>query len=330
MKLSLLNHITCPRCQSKLYLGRSINRHDEVFHGTLQCQDEGHVFAIDNGVPDFLSPETSVSQLKVADTYSKKWRMMPDYGYSEATLQFQRDWYLQKFGWKTIGNFRKYLSRKQRVLDAGCGLGRDVRFFAENTKGVVLGVDISDSVYLAYEKLGHLPNVHIVKADMMAMPFPVEHFDFISCDQALHHTSDTRFGFEFLLRHLKKRGQISVYVYKKKSKAREFTDDLIRKYTTEMSYDQCMIFAAACAEFGRTVSNLNLDLQRDIYWNVFKCFWDGKYDFQTNALINLDWYHPKYAWRHTPEQVKGWCEELDIKVKAFDICESGISVRGVK
>ena len=84
MKLSLLNHITCPRCQSKLYLGRSINRHDEVFHGTLQCQDEGHVFAIDNGVPDFLSPETSVSQLKVADTYSKKWRMMPDYGYSEA------------------------------------------------------------------------------------------------------------------------------------------------------------------------------------------------------------------------------------------------------
>jgi SAM-dependent methyltransferase len=275
-------------------------------------------------------PDTSSGQHQVAEVYSKKWRMMPTYGYSEATLAFQRKWYLQKFGWRTTSNFKRYLWAKKHILDAGCGLGRDVKFYAENTSGLVFGVDISDSIIVAQEKLGQLPNVHLIKADMMRLPFPVGFFDFVACDQALHHTGNTHDGFMQLAHYVKPHGQMAIYVYKKKSEAREYADDLIRKYTTDMDYGDCMVFATACTMFGKIVSDLNLELQRDIYWNIFKCFWDGKYDFKTNVLINLDWYHPKYAWRHTPEQVKEWCQEAKIDVHHFDVCESGISVRGYK
>ena len=63
---------------------------------------------------------------------------------------------------------------------------------------------------------------------------------------------------------------------------------------------------------------------------MFKCFWNEDYDFNTNVAINLDWYRPKYAWRHTPEEVRGWCEEANLTIEHFDVCDSGISVRGCK
>ena len=97
-----------------------------------------------------------------------------------------------------------------------------------------------------------------------------------------------------------------------------------------MSHDDCVAFSKACAEFGKAVSRLNLEMQRDIYWNIFKCFWNEDYDLATNVAINYDWYSPKYAWRHTPEEVKSWCEEANVIIEHFDVCDSGISVRGYK
>ena len=302
----------------------------DISSGTLLCQDGRHKYEIDRGVPVLVPPDTSKDQMQVADTFSQKWDMVPDYGHETATRDFQREWYLQRFGWGTINRLREFLGQKERILDAGCGLGRDVKLYAENTKGTVFGVDISDGVMVAQEKLGNLPNAHIIKADMTRLPFPASYFDFIVCDQALHHTPNTRDSFMKLLHHVKPSGQIAVYVYSKKSVAREIADDLIRKYTTEMSHKDCVAFSEACTVFGRAVSKLNLEMQRDIYWNVFKCFWNNDYDFNTNVAINLDWYRPKYAWRHTPEEVKGWCAEASLTIEHFDVCNSGISIRGCK
>lgn len=330
MKLSLLPHLICPQCGDALYVQDTHWKGDDIHHGSLICHKHTHKYEIDGGVPILVPPDISGEQKQVAETYDRKWDMIPDYGYSETTLEFQRKWYLQKFGWKGAGRFKRFLWGKEHVLDAGCGLGRDVKFYAENTQGTVFGADISNSVLIAHKKLGHLPNVHIVKADMTQLPFRTDYFDFVASDQALHHTPNTHASFRKLLQHVKPHGQMAVYVYRRKGETREFVDDLMRKYTTEMSYHDCMTFATACTVFGKLVSGLNMELQRDIYHNVFKCFWDGNYDFTTNVLINLDWYQPKYAWRHTPEEVKSWCEESNLVVRNFDICDSGISVRGYK
>lgn len=328
MKMSLLPHLVCPQCGGALRIDVPRAENEEVYRGRLHCDREEHRYEIDGGVPVLLPADLSAAQKQVASSYSSKWRRIPGYGYDSASLQFQRDWYLQKFGWGTANRFEQFLQGKARVLDAGCGLGRDVKFYAENTRGLVFGVDITDSVMLAREKLRHMPNVHLVQADLTRLPFRHGYFDFIASDQALHHTPDTHNSFRQLLSHLAPQGQIAIYVYKRKGPAREHTDDLIRRHTTEMSYDDCVAFASACALFGKTVSELNLALQRDIYWGAFKCFWSSAYDTTTNVLINLDWYHPKYAWRHTPGEIKAWCEDAGVSLEHFDVCDSGISVRG--
>lgn len=330
MKPSLLSHLVCPRCGDTMRLHDTHRGKGEINQGALICRGGAHEYVIAEGVPALVPPGTSEEQAQVAEIFARKWHMIPDYGHDTATRDFQREWYLQRFGWKTVDKLKQFLRQKERILDAGCGLGRDVKLYAESTSGTVFGADISDGVVLAQEKLGRLLNVHIVKADMTRLPFPADYFDFVVCDQALHHTPNTHDSFKRLLYHVKPRGHIAVYVYSKKSAAREIADDLMRKYTTEMSHEDCVLFSTACAMFGQMVSKSSLKMQRDIYWNVFKCFWNEDYDLGTNVAINFDWYRPKYAWRHTPEEVKGWCEEAGLVVEHFDVCDSGISVRGYK
>jgi hypothetical protein len=69
------------------------------------------------------------------------------------------------------------------------------------------------------------------------------------------------------------------------------------------------------------------NVQRLIYYNFAKCFWNDAFDFETNNMVNFDWYHPHNAWQHTEEEVEGWLKELGIKDYSFnDSNPNGISV----
>lgn len=72
------------------------------------------------------------------------------------------------------------------------------------------------------------------------------------------------------------------------------------------------------------------DLQRFVYYHILKCFWNERFTFDENNLINFDWYHPANAHRHTAKEVKGWFQGARLRLEHFDVSESGITVRGTK
>ncbi len=271
------------------------------------------------------------AQALTRDSFAWKWKRAPDFGWDAGTAPFLKEWYIKKFGWQTEANLGEFLAKCKTILDAGCGLGRDVDRYAHLTKGTVYGVDISESTIVATQhRLKDVPNIVLKQADIMELPFEDGYFDFIACDMVLHHTPDSGLAFKYLASKLKKGGQIAIYVYKKKGQAREYADDGIRNFTTKMSVEDCLKFAEACTLFGRSVSKLSLDLQRFIYWELFKCFWNEDFDFKSNVMVNFDWYSPAYGWRHTPEEVKAWFDEEKINILHFNVEEAGISARGVK
>ena len=65
------------------------------------------------------------------------------------------------------------------------------------------------------------------------------------------------------------------------------------------------------------------DLQRFFYNNFFKCFWNDEWGFDYSNMVNFDWYHPKFAWRHTKDEIKGWCNEMKLKVKFLKESDAG-------
>ena len=345
VKRVLLDHVVCPGDGLPLGLDAAETRGEEILEGTLRC-DGGHEYPVTRGVPRLLSPEVLEAGAKATQqSFSAKWRRIPDFGHEAASRKFYIDWYLRRYGFGDIDGLRDFLSGRRKILDAGTGLGRDALLYGENSEAEVFALDLSASVDLAYQHTEHLPNVHVIQGDLTRLPFPKRFFDFVASDQVLHHTPDTRISFRYLAEFLQPRAEIVAYVYKRKAPVREFSDDFLRDHYTEASEEECYAFSRAITALGKALSDLEIefevpedvpilgikagrhDLQRFIYWHFLKCYWNDGLDFETNVMTNFDWYHPKYAHRHTPEEVLTWCEESSLEIVHFDVVESGISVR---
>jgi hypothetical protein len=61
-----------------------------------------------------------------------------------------------------------------------------------------------------------------------------------------------------------------------------------------------------------------------------KCFWDESDNFQRSVGVNFDWYYPKFAYRHTVQEVKKWFCDAKLKITTLKEIESGISATGQK
>lgn len=314
----------------------------EITSGSLVAET-GAGYPITDGVPVLVrGDQFSEGQKETVDSFSWKWQKAQNYRASTSAHYTQ--WYLDRYGFKTEEGLARFLADKKAILDAGTAHGRDAAMYARNSQALVFGIDISQGIRNAYRDLKDVPNLHLVQADLTKLPFAEGFFDFIACDQVIHHTPDTRASLEGLVRHVAPGGHIAFYVYKKKGPVREFCDDHIRAQTVPMTPEECLKVSEAITRFGKSLSDMKItidvpedipvlgikagkhDLQRFIYWNMFKCYWNDTMDWESNVITNFDWYHPLHAHRHSPEEVRQWCAEEGLAIEHFDVQESGISV----
>ena len=78
-------------------------------------------------------------------------------------------------------------------------------------------MDLSDAVEASYQNTKHLPNVHIVQADIYHPPFKTNLFDYIFSIGVLHHLPDPEKGFRSLIPFTKKDGLLGIWVYGRKN-----------------------------------------------------------------------------------------------------------------
>ncbi|MEN8185181.1 MAG: class I SAM-dependent methyltransferase [Myxococcota bacterium] len=343
MKISLVGHLRDPSSGESFALENAKPRGEsEVISGRLRTPS-GVEYPIVDGVPDLvLRDRFTEGQRETVESFSWKWRRAKNY--ASATAGHYVGWYLQRYGFGTEEGLATFLAGKESILDAGTAHGRDACLYERNSQAMVFGLDISEGIRNAYRDLWERARLHLVQADIMQIPFPPDFFDFIGCDQVIHHTPEPREALRSLLRHLVPGGHIAFYVYKRKGPVREFCDDHIRAQTVEMSPGECLEVSEAITRFGQSLSEMRVtievpedipilgikkgkhDLQRFIYWNVFKCYWNEALDWDSNVITNFDWYHPRHAHRYDPTEVRAWCDEEGLEIERFDVQESGTSV----
>jgi SAM-dependent methyltransferase len=103
--------------------------------------------------------------------------------------------------------------RGKVVLDAGCGMGRFALVASRFGAREVLAVDLSTAVEAAARNTAHLPNVHVIQADISRLPLRPAALDFSYTIGVLHHLPDPEAGFHALVRHLRPGGAIFAWVY---------------------------------------------------------------------------------------------------------------------
>ena len=346
LKTSLIMNLICPKCSKGYKVQTKKKTANEIIEGYLICSNK-HKVRIAKGIPRFVFDSTH-DFVKTEDAFSSKWRIYNKTYHQKKWFDNQKKWFLTRFGWMTSKKFEKFLKTRNQILDAGTGVGNSAKLFSANPKSQVFAIDASESIEFAYKKYGKNKNIHFLQADIRNLPFKKKFFDFICSDQVLHHTKDTKTSFQKLTKHLKKNGVISIYVYNIKGPMREFADDYIRSHTVKMTEKECMEFSKQMAEIGKSLSTLKkkikiskdisilkikagtYDVQRFFYWNFLKCWWSGDVPFDQSVATNFDWYFPKFAYRHTPKEVKNWYKSMKIRVTHFNEIESGISISGKK
>ncbi|MBM4447579.1 MAG: methyltransferase domain-containing protein [Chloroflexi bacterium] len=374
MKKWLPDILACPVCGNELKTEVFESSDAEIHEGIFSCRCK-RWYPIIDGVPrmlwgehrgdytDFLLQYKQVTRKyskahdlrrttttkQVRETFSTIWDKFPDFGiHDERKQAFYDKWMAQKLGLDSTDELYSFISFKRAILEVGIGSGQKLKMMAEHTKGRVIGVDLTSSVEHAFKNIKKIPNVTVIQADLFALPFTKESFDFIISDGVLHHTPDTKRAFLSIIPFLARGGEIAIRIYKKGGPIREFCDDFIRSRTTKMSQTECWEFCTKMAKLGENLAKARCeieipddiellsfkkgryDLQRFIYYNMFKCFYNEAFTPEENVSVNFDWYSPVDAHRHTEAEVKRWFTEVGLSDIQILNPESGISARGRK
>jgi len=206
VKPRLVDYLCCPGCQGSLRVVADRQDGDEIVQGTLRCERCDQTYPIRAGVPRLFPSQLSASKQKTARAFGWQWRH-----FRQMHDQYER----QFLDW--IWPIEPAFFKDKLVLDAGCGIGRHAFFAAAYGAKEVIGIDLSDAVDTAFENVGHLPNAHIVQADIYDPPFRRAtaggDFDFIYSIGVLHHLPDPESGLRSLVRCLRPGGTFFGWVY---------------------------------------------------------------------------------------------------------------------
>ena len=310
MKPALLDILACPRCKESLDLRTDAGDGIEVHEGTLRCPMCGRNYRITGGIPRFVEGGSYAASFGRQWEWFRRVQLDSQSGSTESACMLEAT-----TGW-TDADYRGRL-----VLDAGVGAGRFAEVVA-NKGGEVVGVDLSRAVDAAYENIGRRPNVHLVQADIMAMPFREGTFDLAYSVGVLHHTPDPEQAFGRVAAVVRKGGALAVYVYARYGPSHQFSD-AIRRVTTRLPLP---VLRAVSALAVPAYYLYRVPVIRGPLDTV--CPISRHPDWRWRWLDTFDWYSPKYQWKVLYPDVFRWFQSNGFQdIELFD---GPIRMRGSK
>lgn len=283
---------------------------------------------------------------QTSGAFSNKWGLL-EHGSREfhELLEFQKKWYLKLYGFRDEAELADFLKSCKFIIDAGSGNSGKAAWFASLSPSTkVIAVELSNSIYASAEHFHDLPNLYFIRGDIGSMGyFRKNAFDFVNCDQVIHHTSNPFNTFKELVRVTKPERQLTCYVYRKKSLPRELLDEYFRRFSKSLSHEELLTLSHQLTKLGKCLSELKIDIdvpdipllkikggrmpvQRFVYWNFLKCYWNDDVGYDNSVLTNYDWYSPSRAERYSEEEFRSWISNQNLHEVYFHkepACYSG-------
>ena len=299
---------------------------------------------IDSNFIHIKSSSEAKNQQHTNEAFSEKWSEYENTNEKDKFYDMQKEWYLKLYGFESEVDLAEFLSTKKYIFDAGCGLGYKAKWFADLApSSIVIGMDFSDACVIAAKNYKDSKNLYFIKGDIADVPFKDNSIDYVSCDQVIMHTEVPENTFAELTRITKQEGEFACYVYAKKALPRELIDDYFRIETKNLSNEQLWEMSRQLTELGKRLSELKVevdipdipllgikggkqDIQRFIYWNFLKCYWNEEQGKDNSDMINFDWYSPSNAKRYSEEEYKQMVADNNLEIKYFhkeEACFSG-------
>jgi SAM-dependent methyltransferase len=200
--MNLQQLFKCPICSSSL-----TQRGD-----ALWCESN-HSFPCKGNVVDFSAcNSTDPLQQRTHESFEVEWnKYYPKLGWTPGEIPTETGMFLSY-----TRSMPSFFSDKV-VVDAGCGNGRYINIvnrISSPRPKLVIGVELSDNVYLASRNCAEHDNVVFLKMDLNLVPKVLKQpADYIYSIGVLHHTPDARGAFYNLSKAVKDGGFLSMFLY---------------------------------------------------------------------------------------------------------------------
>jgi SAM-dependent methyltransferase len=199
----------------------------------------------------------------------------------------------------------------RRVLDAGCGMGRYLRVAGESRAELIVGIDLSEATTAARELTTALPQVSLVRGDLLKPPLRPGSFDHVYSLGVLDHTPDPRAAFLALVPLLKPGGRIVIWLYPRESPVVERVMNWQRAVSTRLPVRLlerlCQVTAPVGALKRRLCASRFWPIERlGVLLHLATIGVSMHPDPEVRVCDTLDWYAPKFLSRHTVAEVTEW------------------------
>ncbi|HIF31965.1 MAG TPA: methyltransferase domain-containing protein [Planctomycetes bacterium] len=352
MKPELLDYLRAPITREPFSL-ESDSSEGGVWTGQLVTPSE--TYPIVRGIPRFLTADELKDQEQTQESFSYKWTRADSF-YTESrdeiddkTFDFMVETEPERYGFEDISEMRQHYESADSILEVGCGSGHYTSLYmTPDYRGKYVGVDLSAGIDIAKERHAGVKRADFVQANLFSLPLKEQAFDIVHCRGVMHHTPSTEAAFKSVSKFVKPGGEFIFLIYRKNGPVREFTDDLIREAIKDQPAGEAWEKLMQLTKFGKALSELNVevdipedvdllgikagkyDIQRLIYNHFVKAFWKSDWSDDESNIISFDWYHPQYVFRHTQEEIEGWCSEEGFEIESIDDRWVGFTVRARK
>ena len=287
----LVTILKCPLCGLDF-----VQRQD-----ALLCGND-HSFTYQRNVIDFsTAEEINDVQKRSQESFQVEWtKYYKNLGWSLDELIDVMDSFLRCT--KAMPNF----FFDKIVVDAGCGNGRYINALNKLTTyppKLIIGIELSDAVYVAAENCSTLDNVLFLKMDLNSLPKILKKpIDYIYTIGVLHHTPNAERSFYNLAECLKQDGFLSVYLYGKGNPILFRVNNFLRnrffqKWPHKFVYYLCVLIAIPSQVFRiKFLGPWMLDfidrfifISPDVH-NMFDAYTAGYTSFHDRKEVE-QWYH---------------------------------------
>jgi SAM-dependent methyltransferase/uncharacterized protein YbaR (Trm112 family) len=249
MRTGLIEFLCCPSCKADLDLVDDTSSGRTVVSGALRCSGCGERYPIRQGVPDFVSPHDDESVQQTTSGFADNWQH-----YNRVILaneNLNRDLFSDWLWPLPPTHFEDKI-----VVEAGCGMGRWLRLAAEHRPRTLIGFDYSPIARTAAKNTAHLPNVHVIQADIFRLPIkPIVDVNYSI--GVVHHTPDPQRAFRSLVDSLSPDGVITAWVYGQENNEwiTTLVDPVRKRVTSKLPVSVLKVVSLAAAAQLRLVSS---------------------------------------------------------------------------
>ncbi len=354
MKIKYFDYLVDPIDNKKLSLKIFAKNSDEVVDGILL--NKNNWYPVIGGIPRMLTGKLKKELLCRKVKFFKKYKIKLNKSISiewkeaikEMSVSNSFDLHQQKtadsfaYEWKNIyqentyekNNFYHFLSpfikeadlKNKVTVDIGCGSGRFTKWAARAGTMVSFGTDLGDSVEVAYQMTKELRNVAIVQADIYSMPFN-KTIDIAYSIGVLHHLPQPKQGFLSLIKVLKAKGKMLIWVYSRRHNNRalylyEPMRVVCRLIPKPVLFKLCYIPAVIVHSWNIFCKVFKLKNMPFGYYENFSFNMKLNDSFDVLATPKSNYYYS--------EEIERWFGDCKLKkIKSFEHPEAGITCVGI-